>query len=340
VAQSQGVATGSSDNATYIVFDAPNASSTTVTGINDAGDVVGYFLDSQTNTTRGFARGHDGNIIVFDAATAGATPKSTQPVAVNAAGDVAGIVYDARRPFFHSFFRDAQGDITVFDVSQCAICHIYTLAVAINNSDVITGYTQDEFGSLHTGFARDAQGNIMAFAPIPKGSQPTSINERGDIAGVTSPGFHVDRGFVRDPDGVITVFQVPDILSDVEAWPVAINNRGNVVGYYIIRDAQGFATRGFVRDSKGNITTFDAGANASQTVPIGMNDSGEILGNFEDATGPHNFLLDPQGTATAFDVPGASGVNCIGINNRGDVAGTGNFNGQSRGFVRLANPSN
>jgi len=49
--------------------------------------------------------------------------------------------------------------------------------------------------------------------------------------------------------------------------------------------------RGFMRDSKGNITVFDADAADVETTPAGINDWDEIVGD----TGGHSFLRDSKG---------------------------------------------
>lgn len=57
--------------------------------------------------------------------------------------------------------------------------------------------------------------------------------------------------------------------------------------------------------------------------PYGINDSGQIVGYFSDASGYHGFLRDAGGTAcTVFDVPNFIGNTfATGINNVGQVAG-------------------
>ena len=55
----------------FLVFDAPNASSTFGSGINEIGDVAGSFADSsQGGKARGFVRDRHGNFTVFDVSNA------------------------------------------------------------------------------------------------------------------------------------------------------------------------------------------------------------------------------------------------------------------------------
>jgi hypothetical protein len=325
----------SADRASYVLFDVPKAVSTKVVGINNSGEVTGYFQDSPSGAARGFVRGPNGKITVFDA-SGGAS--ETMPAAINDPGDVAGFFFDAAG--IHSFLRNAHGKITVFDVPQLSSATPpIGFAMTLDNRGDIAGFIIPCPGcDTWVGFVRDQQGDITTFAPIVHGSVPTGINERGDITGVTSPFYSSQEGFVRDRDGTMTVFDAGGTGPGPKAHPVGINNRGNIAGYYY--DSQSGTTRGFERDSKGTISVFDAGASALGTQPAGINDSGEIVGDFSDVTGGHNFLRDSKGNITVFDVPNTSGVHAVSVNNRGDIAGyfLDATTGQTRGFVRIANP--
>jgi len=69
-----------------------------------------------------------------------------------------------------------------------------------------------------------------------------SINEKGEIAGFNS------GGFVRDPNGTITTFNVPG-SSATTAF--SINDEGAITGYYF---ASPGVAHGYVRDPEGNFT--------------------------------------------------------------------------------------
>ena len=308
----QGQVPPSGDGASYVVFDVPNAVSTKVVGINNSGEVTGYFQDSPSGGTRGFVREPNGDITVFGGI----------PAAINDPGDVAGV----------NFLRDAHGNITEFDIPLSTTVIRVGFTMAIDNRGDITGFFIPCLGcGTWEGFVRHRQGDITTFVSGSTGSVPTCINERGDIAGTTSPYYLSQEGFVRDRKGVMTVFDAGGSGPGPRAYPVGINNRGDITGYFY--DSQSNATRGFLRDSKGNITVFDG-------MPAAINDADEIAGDFSDATGDHNFLRDNKGNVTVFNVPNNSGAHAVSINNRGDVAGyfLDATTGKTRGFVRIANP--
>jgi uncharacterized membrane protein len=75
--------------------------------------------------------------------------------------------------------------------------------------------------------------------------------------------------------------------------------------------------------SAGTIYTFTTidvpGAISGDTLPLGINDAGQIVGRFADATGFHGFLKDA--TFATIDVPGATSTEGRGINNAGQIVG-------------------
>jgi len=67
---------------------------------------------------------------------------------------------------------------------------------------------------------------------------------------------------------------------------------------------------------------------------FGINDWGQIVGGFEDATGQRQgFLREPNGAFTVLTVPGSASNVALDINNLGEVVGrTTDPNGVTRGF--------
>lgn len=119
-------------------------------------------------------------------------------------------------------------------------------------------------------------------------------------------------------DRSYTVFDVPGATT---THPVSINNAGDVAGWFCSSAYCDDANiRGFVRESNGNITTFDG-------IPTSINDAGAVTGYLG---GPHCFVRDQEGNITVFDVfpwdvpppyPHPVVDFAVAINNQGDIAG-------------------
>lgn len=169
--------------------------------------------------------------------------------------------------------------------------------------------------------------------PEPKGTFPTAVNKRGEVAGYCLDSVEVAHGFVRDANGHVTVFDVPEVRG---TFVSDINNTGVIVGYYV--DARRIHY-GFVRDVKGRFTTLDAPSAGTEMGPpvmghpefrsgqgtfaTGVNDAGAIAGYFIDAENlNHGFIWDKGRGFTTFDVEGSGGTEPQSISSSGYVIGT------------------
>lgn len=273
--------------------------------------------------------------ISFD--PAGST--GTYTFGIDLAGNVVGYYSDASFNY-HGFIRQTNGSIVSFDDPQA----VYgTFADAINDAGVVIGAYYDVNQELagQDGFLRTPNGTYITFnAPGDvNGTQPNSINLLGAITGNYWDENYVSHGFVRDPFGHLTTFDVPGSTSTT---PWSIDLEGTVVGQYF--DANG--SHGFQRTWDGRITTFDVpggrntayytyggGASASinllgviatnyfqpiQGNPFGGNYRGAIRGwngsyqTFDASTsGPcctwtYPIAISPDGTTTGYDNDGYS----------------------------------
>jgi probable HAF family extracellular repeat protein len=136
----------------------------------------------------------------------------------------------------------------------------------------------------------------------------------------------VSRGFLLER-GRFTRIDVPGSKGTNAA---KINNRGQIVGVYSDTSPDlgdrpdsdptdpNYKLRGFLLDKHGRLTRIDfPGARSSQAV--GINDRGQVVGEYKDAAGKfHGYLWD-KGRFTTIDVPGATATSAFGINNRGQI---------------------
>ena len=128
-----------------------------------------------------------------------------------------------------------------------------------------------------------------------------------------------------------------------ETLAYSINNQSQIVGNYVtfVCDPQGSHTvdHGFLW-VKGTLTTIDV-PHSTNTDLYGINDHGEMVGSYTDASGtPHGFLLS-KGTFTDIVVPHSPDVPIpFGINNQGDIVGNLGLHGflLSKGRFTLIDP--
>jgi hypothetical protein len=176
-------------------------------------------------------------------------------------------------------------------------------ARGINNRGAIVGYASD---------ANFRQGGFIAFDhflgqinfPESQSTIPIGINDRAEIVGNLVSGTGVYSGFLLSK-GQFTLF--PGIS------PEGINNRGDIAGV-----ASG-GRDGFLR-SHGAFSTIRVPDSIS-TRAHGINDRGQIVGDFEDAPFHESGFLLSQGEFLTIHVPGSSRTEAFAINDSGQVVG-------------------
>jgi hypothetical protein len=313
-------------------FEAPGAGDNGATnqgtvgiGINDFGVIAGLVRDDN-DVRHGFLRHPDGRFTIFNHPLGGTGPtQGTRVGGLNLLGAVAGSVRDGNN-FDQPYVRDPDGNFfTVTSIPNFAGGN----GDAINLWGAMVGnylsLTDDQSILFHYhGFIRNPDGEITYFDP--PGSQVTeiptaaAINDFGAVTGdywVCSPDLSACtvHGFIREPNGTYTVFDVkdagPDGYSGQGTYPQGINALGEVSGYYADTND---IYHGFVRRASGHIETFDVPTtctNASPpadcaydgTFPGGINVQGKIVGSYYGEDGnPHGFWRDANGTIKTFDV--------------------------------------
>jgi hypothetical protein len=171
------------------------------------------------------------------------------------------------------------------------------------------------------------------------GTQPMSINDLGEIAGIYFDADNNEHGFVRKAGGEIVTFDAPKVgypFAFSGTSPTDINNRGDIVGSYT--DANG-GTHGFVRSARGKFTIIDDPSSTSSppaTFAQAINDWREVVGYWNDSnSNPHGFVRRVDGSLTTIEPPGALLSQCYHINNLGEVGGdwTDSATGTSHGML-------
>ena len=214
-----------------------------------------------------------------------------------------------------------------------------------NRAAGIDGYSKAAGGSGPTFTSFDCPG--AGTSPL-QGTGGISINTAGAITGfcVLAGSGNVAHGFVRAPDGTISLFDAPGAGTGKNqgTFSFSINRGGSTTGMF--SDAKS-VYHGFVRTPTGTINTFDApGANLALdagTVPMSINTAGTITGMYRDpALVYHGFVRANDGTMSTFDAPGAGtgyvqGTQPLSINTAGTITGYyRDANYVDHGFVRTS----
>jgi len=162
------------------------------------------------------------------------------------------------------------------------------------------------------------------------------INNNGDIVGYYFDSEGVALGFV-DVGGKYTTLYDPSSTHGTVA--TGIDDYGDIVGYYFYREGALF---GFV-DISGKYTTLLL-PGAKQTAAFGFNDNGEmVVGTYLDFKDVHHgfvtsvtSVIDGFPTYTTLNDPlGTKGTYATGINDNGDIAGNGYYQGNYSSFVLM-----
>jgi len=299
---------------TLVSFDVPGANEPLVAAINKDGVTTGYYQGSDIYE-HSFLRMADGEIVAFDAES----PGNTMALDINDAGVVVGDT-DTQ-----GFVRATDGQITLFKVAKSN----QTAALEMNSSGTIVGvynvFRTDHF-ILH-GFFRTSDGAITTFdvpgasqncgANSSSGTRPSRINNLGYIVGYYYDKKCKIRGFIRNINGAIAIFDPP---SSQETDPYDINDAGTVVG--VFRAPDGW-THGFLRAADGTFASIDP-PGARYTDRDRINNAGIVVGTYlADADGePHGFVRGNDGKIETIDTPLSAGTELCCIGGGNSFAGT------------------
>jgi hypothetical protein len=184
-------------------------------------------------------------------------------------------------------------------------------------------YSQDGSSTGKCGFQ-----NVTIPAPANTTTSPTDLNDHGAIVGTLGSGsgtsFHVS-GFLFS-SGKFTHFRFP---GSADTFPKDINIHGTIVGSF---DQTGVSGQHAFMVQAGvfhrvNIPGFPS----ATAIAMGINDFGDITGNFNGNGSDFGFLLH-NGKLTIISFPGATGGTFPqSINNQDVIVGTYFLNEQRTG---------
>ena len=246
---------------------------------------------------------------------------STVASGINARGDVVGTYVDASFRSHGYLLRD--GSFTTLDFPGAR----GTDARGIGpNGEVVGGYWRPgEPGvNIHGYLLADGEFTQVDY-PGHTNTIPQRILPNGTILGCRHDHNTMDtmKGVVIEREGSWEISAFASMNNG------ATPDGSRIVGLYMNMDA-GNRTEGYVIDD-GVFTPFLV-PNSNFTAGWDMNQAGEIVGVYRDASGFHGFLRRGDSYFT-LHVPGSTATRAIGINARGLVVGSFVAGGKTRGFV-------
>ncbi len=282
------------DDYSYVVFDHPKASAglTQAKGINDAGEVVGTFWETQGGN-HGFSY-RDGVFSTFDAPN---TPTGlTTATGINNDGKIVG--YYNLNPFnVFTFVYDGNA-FNVLDTT--ALSTTTKITRIIGNGINASGSIAGTYSKADGNYAYVYNAGNYTTLDIPNAKAGTTsavgINDQGSVVGnfQDNQGLH---GFMYK-GGSYTTLDVPGADLNSTA-PTGINNKNSVTGTF--KDTTGI--HGFIYQA-GSYTTINAPEAKSATYVNGINNKDQLVGWYNDTAGKsHSFIATPTQPNTTTPKP-------------------------------------
>lgn len=230
-----------SSGGSYTAVNVPAAAMTTASGVNNSGQISGYYTDT-SGGVHGFVQ-TAGIPVSFDV-TGAASGGATYAVGINTAATTVGYYFDSLGNA-HGFSRTSGGSDTTLDVTGLGTV-TSTQAFGINDGGIIVGSFSD--GTLTHGFVKVAGVYTLLDDPLGvNGSFATGLNNAGDVVGYYIDVDGITHGFV-DFGGASggTIFMTIDAPGAASlTTTMGINDKFQVVGRAI--NADGVIT-GYVAD--------------------------------------------------------------------------------------------
>jgi probable HAF family extracellular repeat protein len=216
-------------------------------------------------------------------------------------------------------------------------------AFAINDGGTITGASSvGSTGAVHA-FRVGGDGQMESLGTLAGGdySAGHDINAAGAVAGTARTAFGAYRAFIyTDEGGMRSLGTLP---TGNATYGTGLNDRGQVVGYGDLGDG---SQRAFLWGRDTGLVDLGVPLGGMGSVANAINERSEIVGLYRTRSGESRATLWRPGQGEVLDLntllPRDSGwllSEAMGINDRGQIVGTGLYRGQVRGFLMTPLPS-
>ena len=319
--------TGPPSPCQFLSFDYPNSQNSGARGINNAGQITGFYgvrgsparhgflatpipggNGNQNNAcqeTTNFSTRHGASFESFD--FPGST--NTQATAITPSGEIVGRYFTSNGSQHGFVLRD--GAFKSVDVPGATFS---TDVAWVNASGAIVGSYGDSLG----GHGYVLSGGNFTTIDFPSANPVCTagfgISNAGDVVGVefVCSDFAHGHGYLLSRGQ----FTLVDFPGAVGTFPTMVIDSTRIVGAYVGSDN---AVHGFLL-SNGKFTTIDVHSSTFTWI-TGISPEGEIIGFYNDKdSNQHGFVLR-DGEFVAIDIPGATTTEGNGIDPQGDVVG-------------------
>ncbi len=213
----------------YTTENFPGSAQTQVTGLNNKGDTVGFWVTAK-GTNRGFVEWNGVFASYTDPRSPHATGAVNQLLGINNAGTAVGFYNDAHGHSHAYQLNQATGSFKAIKIPGA----VSATATGINNNGDVVGFFTDASGTTSS-FLVTPSHHLTAYQ-FPGGSdtQAFGINGKDQIVGSYLDGAGVMHGFVLSrPLGPVSHWQSIDDPNGVGSTVVnGINSSGDLVGFY------------------------------------------------------------------------------------------------------------
>lgn len=342
---------------TYTVTDLgtfPGGNYSTALGINQSGQITGWSGTEETGRIGGSA------FLYRDGTLVDIGPSFSQgSIGTAIAGDDRKGVHpedeEKRKVRVVGYGNDAQGVTHAF-LYQDHFLQILgllpggttSLAFAVNDSGEVAGAADNSQGAVQAVIFKN--GNVISLGTLGAtggGGEAFGINDRGDVTGIANTANGDADGFLYHDRKMIDLGVLP---GGNYSGGIAINDSLQITGASGILGAPN--DHAFLWD-KGKMTDLGVLPTGNSSQGNGINAWGEIVGG-SDIFIPSNFGSGPPGTYVSHGFLYSNGqlqdLNDLissnsgwvlgaasGINDRGEIVGTGTINGETHGYLLKLN---
>ena len=314
------------------------------TGVNASGGTSGFTSGTSGGNQAVFSNRGGG----FQAVDTSRLPGVTMSVAsaINATGELAGTFYDATDNAYHAFKTSAGEAVDLGSLSG-AFKGADTFGAGISGSGEVVGTARTGGGSQVV-FRSSVPGQISTILLPGKSvvGQAAGVSESGMIVGSYLNAQGVSRVFTAVGNQAIDFLaRYPTQGFGLNTTGAAINNQGSVAGSGDF-GGQSHAFFASTNPTTGDKTFVDIGVTGGygSSHSFGINNNNQVVGSLDNqGRGSHAFLWDQSlglfdlnTLLSPADQKSWTLTIAAGINDSGQVAGQGLFNGQLHGF--LLNP--